>query len=105
ERENRLSIAERGRAEAEGLGDLLQRVQTITDMALLKLSFDDLLREILERVRHALGGDTAVILLRRLHEADEEADGEMLYARAAPRLDEGSRARGGGAIGTGLAVT
>jgi two-component system CheB/CheR fusion protein len=103
ERENRLSIAERGRAEAEGLGDLLQRVQTITDMALLKLSFDDLLREILERVRHALGGDTAVILLRRLHEADEEADGEMLYARAAIGLDEESRARVGVPIGTGFA--
>ena len=32
--------------------------------ALLKLSFDDLLREILERVRKTLEGETAVILLR-----------------------------------------
>jgi signal transduction histidine kinase/CheY-like chemotaxis protein len=81
----------------------LQRVQTITDMSLLKLSFDDLLREILERVRQTLGGDTAVILLRRLHEADEEGDGTMLYARAAIGLDEETRERVGVPIGCGFA--
>jgi two-component system CheB/CheR fusion protein len=69
----------------------------------LKLSFDDLLREILERVRQTLDGDTAVILLRKLHEADEEDDGAVLYARAAIGLDEETRERVGVPIGSGFA--
>ena len=72
-------------------------------MSLLKLSFDDLLREVLERARQTLGGDTAVILLRRLHEADEEDDGTVLYARAAIGLDEETRERVGVPIGCGFA--
>ena len=102
-REELLSIAERGRAEAEGFGNLLQRVQTITDIALLKLSFDDLLREILERVRNTLGGETAVILLRRLPDADEAGGADVLYARAAVGLGEESRERVGVPIGSGFA--
>jgi PAS domain S-box-containing protein len=83
EREELLAIAERARAEAESVGELLRRVQTITETALLKLPLDDLLREVLVRVRDTLAGDTAVILLRGW----QEEDNEVLHARAAVGID------------------
>jgi two-component system CheB/CheR fusion protein len=86
-RERALVAAQHAQAEAEDVGDLLRRVQAITDTALLKLSFDDLLHEILERVREALGGDTAVILLSKLEEDGDEEE-EVLRARAAIGLDD-----------------
>jgi two-component system CheB/CheR fusion protein len=87
ERENKLTIAERARAEAEGAGDLLRRVQTIIDTALLKLSFEDLLHEVAERVRATLEGDTTVILLRKM-QGDVNEEDLALYARAASGLEE-----------------
>jgi len=94
EREDMLAIAEHAREQSEGVGNVLRRVQAITDTALLKLSFDDLLRAVLERVRDSLQGDTAVILLRRLPEEKDEGEDEeedVLHARAAVGLDEDVR--------------
>jgi hypothetical protein len=42
--------------------DHLQKLQSLTDAALAYLGVDDLLDELLVRVREALGTDTAVIL-------------------------------------------
>jgi signal transduction histidine kinase len=102
EREELLSIAERARAEAEDSGDLLRRVQAITDVALRNLSLDDLLTQVLERVREVLTSDTAVILLRKLDEEGEK-DEEVLHVRAAIGLDEDVRERVPVPVGRGFA--
>ena len=59
----------------------LQRVQRVTDTALAYLSVDDLLDELLLRVREILDADTAAVLL--LDEARNE-----LVARAAKGIEE-----------------
>ena len=56
-------------------------MQRVTDTALTHLRLDDLLRELLGRVREALGADTVVILL--LNDAGTE-----LAVRAAHGLEE-----------------
>lgn len=103
DREEALTVAEHARDEAQGAGDLLRQVQTITDIRLLKLPFDDLLHEILQRVRGALGGDTAVILLRSLPEEGRGAETDVLYARAAIGIDDATRAAVRVPIGQGFA--
>ncbi len=72
-----------GRAyEAErGAARRLERLQAVTDVALTHLSLDELLNELVVRVRDNLGGDTCAILL-----LDEER-GEVV-ARAAAGLEE-----------------
>jgi GAF domain-containing protein len=59
----------------------LENLQTVTDAALAHLDLDDLLGELLLRVRTILGADTAAILL-----LDEETN--ELVARAARGLEE-----------------
>jgi GAF domain-containing protein len=59
----------------------LEYVQTVTDAALTHLELDDLLDELLVRIRPILGADTAAILL--LEESTNE-----LVARAARGLEE-----------------
>ena len=59
----------------------LERVQRVSDTALSHLSVDDLLDELLERVREILDADTAAVLL--LDEARNE-----LVARAAKGIEE-----------------
>src|SRR5439155_3338412 len=59
----------------------LEDVQSVTDAALAHLELDDLLQELLQRIRTILGTDTAAILL-----LDEKAD--ELVARAARGLEE-----------------
>jgi serine phosphatase RsbU (regulator of sigma subunit)/anti-sigma regulatory factor (Ser/Thr protein kinase) len=59
----------------------LRRVQQVSDAALANLSVDDLLEELLLRVREILGADTAAILL--LDESRNE-----LVARAAKGIEE-----------------
>ena len=61
--------------------DLLARLQVVSDAALAHLSPDDLLDELLARVRDVLGADTCAVLL-----FDEET--EELVARAAKGLEE-----------------
>lgn len=59
----------------------LRRVQSVTDAALANLGVDDLLDELLERVRDALSADTAAILLM------DTMRGELV-ARAAKGIEE-----------------
>jgi PAS domain S-box-containing protein len=65
----------RARAEAEAALDRLQAIDTITDSALVHLGLDELLRELLVRLRRALDADSVGVLL-----LDEE--GKTLYPRA-----------------------
>ncbi|MDQ2730968.1 MAG: PAS domain-containing sensor histidine kinase, partial [Armatimonadota bacterium] len=75
------------RLEAERAAVQLQRLQSITDAALANLKLDDLLRELLERIRQVMEVDFANILL---------LDGEMLVVRASSGL--------GGEFGRGLQI-
>jgi serine phosphatase RsbU (regulator of sigma subunit) len=59
----------------------LRNIQALTDSALTRLDVDDLLVELLDRVRDMLGADTAAILL--LDEGSDE-----LVARAARGIEE-----------------
>src|SRR5437667_3084478 len=79
-----LASEQAARAEAETATALVRRVQALTDMA-LDLPLDDLLRELLTRLRNELQTDTAVVLLRQL--AEEGGEGE-LRVRAALGLKE-----------------
>jgi signal transduction histidine kinase len=72
------------RENAEATADRLRKVQEVTDAALGGLTIDDLLDELLERIRGALEADTAAILL--LDESTHE-----LVARAAKGIEEVER--------------
>jgi signal transduction histidine kinase len=61
--------------------DTLRKLQAVTDAALAHLSLDDLLDELLTRVRDALETDTCAVLLL-------EETGRELVARAAKGLEE-----------------
>jgi signal transduction histidine kinase len=68
--------------DAERRGrERLERVQSVLDAALAKLSFEDLVNELLIRIREILHVDTAAILM-----LDESTD--ELVARAAVGLEE-----------------
>ena len=67
-----------GNAAAPGR---LEHLQSITDAALGYMSLEEMLSELLERIRTALGADTAAVLL-----LDE--DRNVLVARAARGLEE-----------------
>ncbi|HJQ84612.1 MAG TPA: ATP-binding protein [Candidatus Binatia bacterium] len=75
-----LHLREReARARAEAATLAAERVQMIVDAALVDLPVDDLLRELLDRIRSVLETDTAVILLR---------EGDVLRVRAALGVEE-----------------
>jgi signal transduction histidine kinase len=61
--------------------DTLRKLQAVTDAALAHLSLEDLLDELLTRVRDALEADTCAVLLL-------EETGRELVARAAKGLEE-----------------
>jgi PAS domain S-box-containing protein len=69
------------RAEVEATARRLRQLQTVTDTALAHLRLDDLLRELIGRIRDALAADTVVILLL----TDDES---QLAVRAAYGLEE-----------------
>jgi serine phosphatase RsbU (regulator of sigma subunit)/anti-sigma regulatory factor (Ser/Thr protein kinase) len=71
----------RARERAERAARILESVQRVTDAALAYLSIDDLLDELLVRVRDILYADTAAILML-------ENDGRTLRARAAKGIEE-----------------
>ena len=79
----RLYESERhARAAAEQRATELMQLQAITDVALGRMSHDeDVLGEMLERVREALAVDTVAVLLL-------SAEGDELVARAARGLEE-----------------
>jgi K+-sensing histidine kinase KdpD len=74
--------ARKSQERAEAAAERLRKVQEVTEAALGALTLDDLLDELLERVRAALEADTAAVLL-----LDEEA--KELVARAAKGIEEG----------------
>jgi PAS domain S-box-containing protein len=69
----------RARAAAERAGRRLHELQSVTEAALAYRSLDELLHELLDRIRALLEADTAAILV---HEDDD------LVARAAKGLEE-----------------
>ena len=75
EREELLARERAARAEAEHSAESIRRLQAVTDSALAPLTLDDLLHEMLARIRELLATDSATILL--LNE-----DGQSLSVRA-----------------------
>jgi PAS domain S-box-containing protein len=75
ERAGLLESESKARAEAEAALERLHAIQRITDAALSYLGLDDLLRELLARLRGTLRADVASVRL-----IDDE--GKALYARA-----------------------
>lgn len=72
---------QRARQEVEAAIDRMKRVQTVTDFALAHLSLDELLADLLSRVRDAISVDTVAILLL-------EPEGDELVTWAAKGLEE-----------------
>jgi PAS domain S-box-containing protein len=66
----------RARAEAEAALERLRSIESITDSALQRLGLDELLNELLARLRRALDTDDATVFLL-------SEDGQTLYPRAA----------------------
>jgi PAS domain S-box-containing protein len=75
ERTQLLARETRARTEAEGALARLRAIDTITDSALVHLGLDDLLHELLVRLRRTLAADSVGVQL-----VDE--DGQTLYNRA-----------------------
>jgi sigma-B regulation protein RsbU (phosphoserine phosphatase) len=82
-------------AEHAGV-DRLKNLLSVTDTSLSGMDMEDLLTELLERVRSILEADTAALLLR-------EEGSTVLVARAARGLEEEVRQGVTVAIGTGFA--
>src|SRR4051812_22065985 len=76
---------EDARAEAEGTAMTLRELQAISDAALMNLGIDDLLRELLSRVRSAVGADFAPVLLDRAGRAAAGGAGARPAARGGAR--------------------
>jgi PAS domain S-box-containing protein len=81
EREELLARERAARAEAEHSAESIRRLQQLTDIALKRLTLDDLLREMLAHIRELLATDSTAILL-----ATE--DGQSLSLRATIGLEE-----------------
>ncbi|HYF47538.1 MAG TPA: SpoIIE family protein phosphatase [Acidimicrobiales bacterium] len=67
--------------DPDGTAERLRQIENLTDAALAHLDVDDLLDELLERVRHVLEADTAAVLLL------DAASGELV-ATAARGIEE-----------------
>src|SRR4029077_15219669 len=78
--------------------ETLSSLLAVTDLGVTRLDVDDLLVEVLDRLRSILDADTAAVLLRQ-EGADE------LVARAACGLEEEVRQGVRVPIGTGFAGT
>jgi PAS domain S-box-containing protein len=94
ERDELLALAERARGEAEAAVRVLGHIQTITEGAIVDLPLDQLLVELVGRVREALAADTTVLLLK---------EDEVLHARAAVGLQEKIRGHVSVPVGRGFA--
>jgi PAS domain S-box-containing protein len=81
ERAEFLTRAQNARVAAEKATESIGRLQAVTDTALQHLGLDDLLHEMLVRVRGLLATDSAAILLL-------SDDGQYLTVRAALGLEE-----------------
>jgi K+-sensing histidine kinase KdpD len=74
----------------------LENVQAVTDVALAHLELDDLLAELLVRIRHVLHVDSAAVLL-------QEPDGTTFVPRAAVGVDDVVEAGAGVVLPDGVA--
>jgi PAS domain S-box-containing protein len=81
EREELLLSEQTARIDAEKAADTIKRLQTVTDSALQHLDVDDLLNELLGRVREVLEVDSVAILLL-------SADGDYLTLSAGVGLEK-----------------
>src|SRR5581483_5566464 len=81
ERAQLLKREQAARRQAEESSRILQRLQSVTDIALTHLSFESLMQELPARIRELLGADSAAILLLN-------GDGQNLKVRAAAGLEE-----------------
>jgi phosphoserine phosphatase RsbU/P len=85
-------------ADEAGYQDQLRRVQSLTDAALSRLTLEDLLAELLDRVRELLRADTATVLLY-----DRQSD--ELWASVALGIEEEVRQGVRVPVGEGFAGT
>ena len=81
EREELLARERAARAEAEHSAESIRRLQAVTDSAFVRLTLDDLLYEMLDRIRELLAADSAAILLLT-------EDGQALTVRATIGFEE-----------------
>jgi PAS domain S-box-containing protein len=81
EREELFTRERAARAEAEHSAESIRRLQAVTDSAVTRLTLDDLLREMLARIRELLATDSAAILLLT-------EDGQSLSVRATIGFEE-----------------
>jgi PAS domain S-box-containing protein len=65
------AIEQAARAEAEAVADTMGKLQAVTDVALRHLTLNELLREVLLRIRETMEVDAAGILLMGEHDAGE----------------------------------
>src|SRR5262249_344127 len=79
--EELLAREQAARAEAEHSAESIRRLQALTDSALARLKLDDLLHDMIVRIRDLLATDAAAILLLT-------EDGQSLSVRAAIGLGE-----------------
>src|SRR6266550_1823877 len=85
-----------GAVRSPDASEQLRKVLAVTDTALARLDVDDLLSELLDRIRSVLDADTAAVLLR-------DGGSDELVARAACGLEEEVRQGVRVPIGTGFA--
>jgi serine phosphatase RsbU (regulator of sigma subunit) len=83
-------------SDGSGSDERLRRIEAVTDAALSRLYVDDLLSELLDRVRDLLDVDTAVVLLLDAH-------ARQLVATAAKGLEEEVRQGFRISVGRGFA--
>src|SRR6185312_8699474 len=76
-----MDLSAQQKAERSDATLRLEQIQRITDSSLGYMSLEELLSELLGRIREALGADTAAVLLL-------EEDRNVLVARAARGLEE-----------------
>jgi serine phosphatase RsbU (regulator of sigma subunit) len=79
-------------------GERLRRLEAITDVSLSRLDIDQLVDELLDRIRELLGTDTAAVLLM-------DPSGEFLVATYARGLEEEVRQGSRVPVGRGFAGT
>jgi len=84
EREELLAREQAARADAEHSAESIRRLQAVTDSALAPLTLDDLLHEMLARIRELLATDSAAILLLT-------EDGQSLSMRATIGWEENAK--------------
>lgn len=85
-------------ASGEGAEERLRRLAAITDVTLSRLDVDELVDELLDRIRDLLGTDTAAVLLL-------DDSGEFLVASYARGLEEEVRQGSRVPVGRGFAGT